>query len=527
MDIDDIILPNGWVSVTISEVIESFETVNPSKFPDEIYSYVDIGAINNDNNTITKPKKFLGSEAPSRARRIIQTGDVLFSTVRTYLKNIAVVPEHLNGQLASTGLALLRPNAAITTSYLFSWVRSDSFVKMISNAQDGTLYPAIREKDLIKSKILLPPLGEQKRIFDKASKLLMSVTNARAYLDRVPGMAAQYKSQILFQACNGTLTKNWRNENDEPESRYEILSELVEERKYGTSKKSQKEGDVPVLRMGNIQEGKIDWGDLVFTSNQDEIEKYRLIPGDVLFNRTNSPELVGKTAVYNGERDSIFAGYLIRVRCGEMLLPEYLSYSLNSPQGRAYCWKVKSDGVNQSNINAKKLLAFKLLLPSVKEQKAILNKIEESFQWLDRLLEEYNDTYNLLLKLESAILVKAFSGTLVPQNPNEESANVLLAQIKASREAALKKPRKINPVKKKEKTIMMRTLESVLADEQDWLPAQEAFKRCGIVKGAETKAIEAIYAQLREIDKAGRLAVESVSDDQGRKLFDKLKLKEV
>ena len=83
---------------------------------------------------------------------------------------------------------------------------------------------------------------------------------------------------------------------------------------YGTSAKSKESGDAAVLRMGNIQNGRFDWNDLVYTSDKTEIEKYLLRKDDVLFNRTNSPELVGKTAIYKGERTAIFAGYLIRVK---------------------------------------------------------------------------------------------------------------------------------------------------------------------------------------------------------------------
>ena len=82
---------------------------------------------------------------------------------------------------------------------------------------------------------------------------------------------------------------------------------------YGTAAKSAEAGTVPVLRMGNIQNAKFDWTDLVYTSDDVEVAEYLLYDGDVLFNRTNSPELVGKTAIYKGERPSIFAGYLIRV----------------------------------------------------------------------------------------------------------------------------------------------------------------------------------------------------------------------
>ena len=125
---------------------------------------------------------------------------------------------------------------------------------------------------------------------------------------------------------------------------------------YGTSAKSEKLGQVPVVRMGNIQNGRINWSDLVYTSNKVEIEKYLLKKDDVLFNRTNSPELVGKTAIYKGERPAIFAGYLIRInQLPELVVADYLNYFLNCPIAKIYGNSVKTDGVNQSNINGEKL----------------------------------------------------------------------------------------------------------------------------------------------------------------------------
>ena len=121
---------------------------------------------------------------------------------------------------------------------------------------------------------------------------------------------------------------------------------------YSTAAKSSKSGRVPVLRMGNNPNGTFDWADLVYTSDNDEIAGYLLHDGDVLFNRTNSRELVGKTAIYRGERPAIFAGYLIRVnQIPAVVESEYLNFFLNSNVARQYGNSVKTDGVNQSNIN--------------------------------------------------------------------------------------------------------------------------------------------------------------------------------
>jgi type I restriction enzyme, S subunit len=126
------------------------------------------------------------------------------------------------------------------------------------------------------------------------------------------------------------------------------LSEVCQGFQYGSSRKSDKEGKVPVLRMGNLQDGEIDWTNLAYTSNDEEIDKYILQPNTVLFNRTNSPELVGKTALYRGQSPAVFAGYLIRILHGSELDPRYLNISLNAPEFREYCSQVRTDGVSQS-----------------------------------------------------------------------------------------------------------------------------------------------------------------------------------
>lgn len=138
---------------------------------------------------------------------------------------------------------------------------------------------------------------------------------------------------------------------------------------YGTATKSHPQGRMPVLRMGNLQNGEIDWSALAFTSDSNEIQKFKLAPMTVLFNRTNSPELVGKAAIYRGSRPAIFAGYLIRINHEQELHPEYLNYCLGSFDARAWCRAVKTDGVSQSNINAQKLAQYEIPFCSLKSSK--------------------------------------------------------------------------------------------------------------------------------------------------------------
>lgn len=205
---------------------------------------------------------------------------------------------------------------------------------------------------------------------------------------------------------------------------------------YGTAAKSAQQGTTPVVRMGNLQNGSIDWGDLVFTSDEAEIEKYSLSSGDVLFNRTNSPELVGKTAIYRGERPAVFAGYLIRVNHIHSIVDsQYLNLFLNSPIAARYGNSVKTDGVNQSNINGEKLQGYPFPFCSLAEQKAIVEIVDAKLTLANRLLEEVDSQLGKAEALRQSILKRAFSGQLVPQDPNDEPASVLLERIHAEKAA--------------------------------------------------------------------------------------------
>jgi type I restriction enzyme S subunit len=273
-------------------------------------------------------------------------------------------------------------------------------------------------------------------IVAKLDTTIAAVEASRQRLDRVAAILKRFRQAVLAAATSGELTREWREERGQVFEWLDVqLGEHAESMNYGTSAKSQREGKVPVLRMGNLQGGELDWTELAYTSDLAEIAKYLLDDGDVLFNRTNSPELVGKTAMYRGERPAIYAGYLIRVRCRPSLDPEFLNLSLNSPAARDYCWRVKSDGVSQSNINAKKLAAYPFLLPSVEEQEEIDRRAQELFCLADQLEARLTATRRIVDRLTPALLAKAFRGELVPQDPSDEPASELLARIRAARQA--------------------------------------------------------------------------------------------
>lgn len=262
---------------------------------------------------------------------------------------------------------------------------------------------------------IYPSFSQQQKLAKKFTALLSQVAEIKQRLEKIPVLLKTYRQSVLARAVNGELSAKWREENGVSLESWECgyIKDFVEKPIYGTSAKSQKEGKIPVLRMGNIQAGQIDWENLVYTSNDAEIQKYSLNKYDVLFNRTNSPELVGKTAIYLGEREAIFAGYLIRVRCKNMLNPKFLNYHLNSPFAKNYCLEVKSDGVSQSNINAQKLLAYPLNLPSLEEQNYITQAVEKHLNFANQLEARVNAALERINLMTQAILAKGFRGELL------------------------------------------------------------------------------------------------------------------
>lgn len=157
------------------------------------------------------------------------------------------------------------------------------------------------------------------------------------------------------------------------------LGTMVQSIEYGSSAPSRSTGLIPVLRMGNLQDGNIDWNDLVYTSDREEIRRYELHDGDVLFNRTNTIDLVGKTSLFDDGPKAIFAGYLIRIVVApDKLDARYLNYFMNTKAARRYGASVLSVAVGQANINGTKLRTYPISVPpTVREQRAIATALSD------------------------------------------------------------------------------------------------------------------------------------------------------
>ena len=199
-------LPNGWARVPLGEVVQTIQKIRPQDNPKEEILYLDIGGIDRQSNTVSSFKRYSGEDAPSRAQQVIKEGDVAFATVRPYLRNIAVVPQGLDGQVGSTGFCFLRPVAAMSSEYLFYCVMATRFVDRLSQLQKGSSYPAVTNQQVLECTILLPPLEEQQQIVSSAS---LKLAAANRLLERIRHhlmRAEQCKKAILATAFCGNLT---------------------------------------------------------------------------------------------------------------------------------------------------------------------------------------------------------------------------------------------------------------------------------------------------------------------------------
>ena len=481
-------LPQGWAMASLAEL-----TANPKhdvisgpfgsnlKAEEYVTNGVPIIRLQNvdRNRFLEKNMRFIRAQ---KARELgaheFRRGDIVITKLGDPLGKACIVPDSLTEGIIVADVVRLRlDETRFSKRYAMYGINSPAVASQINQEIQGTTRPRVNLNDLRDLKIPLAPLNEQRRIVEKVEELLGKVDACQQRLSKIPLLLKRFRQSVLAAASSGRLTADWREENpttekieavlnsirkrrqaeaktaaqkeklreifstvEENDSQnlpeswgYAALTKLCSSFDYGTSAKSKPEGQMPVLRMGNIQNGEIDWTDLVYTSDKDEIEKYALQRDTVLFNRTNSPELVGKTAIYRGERPAIFAGYLIRINPLPELCPEYLNFCLNTNYAREFCQRVKTDGVSQSNINAQKLGSFEVPLPPLAEQQEIVRRMEALFAVADRIEARFTQARAQLDKLTPSLLARAFRGELVPQDPNDEPASALLERIRQTK----------------------------------------------------------------------------------------------
>lgn len=418
-------LPEGWTVARLGDVCLPVSKWDPRQFPEDEFAYIDIGGI--DGQRIVETKRFSGAGAPSRARQIVQSGDTVLSTVRTYLKKTALVPQGLGGATASTGFCVLRPSRAVDSRFLFYRVTADDFVSSLSTHQTGSSYPAVRDRDVLAQQVTLPPLAEQRRI-------VAAIEEQFSRLDAAERAVGDTRRRLIGLA-RGVLDSAFSGDTE----RRSLATLLREPLRNGHSAKASRSGvGVRTLTLTAVTRGEfVDAHTKLADADPSRVIDLWLKPGDILIERSNTPELVGTAALYRGpEGWAIFPDLLIRVRTLDGLLPEYLALFLKSSVARSY-FKRRAQGIAGSmpKIDQRAVSELPVPVPSVDEQRDIVAELEQQLSLIDSLRAAVESAQKHSAALRRAILERAFRGELVPQDPDDEPASVLLERIRAERAA--------------------------------------------------------------------------------------------
>jgi len=196
----------GWEEKKLGEILQKTETVNPRKNPNKEFIYIDVSSVNKENLTVENMSLIIGKDAPSRARKLIKTGDVIFATVRPTLRRIAIIPEKFNEQVCSTGYFVLRTKKHFDNKLVFYFLQTNGFNEKMEKLQKGASYPAVTDTE-VRSQIIPYPksLTEQKRIVAKLDALSEQTKNLETIYRRKIADLEELKKSILQKAFDGEL----------------------------------------------------------------------------------------------------------------------------------------------------------------------------------------------------------------------------------------------------------------------------------------------------------------------------------
>ncbi|MDE2229382.1 MAG: restriction endonuclease subunit S [Alphaproteobacteria bacterium] len=489
-------LPSGWAWTHIEEICDVNPQTNIDNVPSTSrVAFVPMAAVGELSGQINvEARRPLSAVAKGFTRFL--TGDVIFAKITPCMENgkIAIVPAvPFAIAFGSTEFHVLRPRQGVDSRYVFYYLIQDRFRSDARRSMTGAVGQQRVPTSFVKlAPMPIAPTRNQKRIVAKIDELFGEIEAGEQELEKAREGLEAYRRSLLKAAVTGELTRDWRAKNPQKETGADFLTRILDARhaawekreiakleakgqkpkddawkrryvqpqqpdtsglpelpqgwvwasvdqiayliQYGSSEKCGADHPgVPVLRMANLQDGELDYSNLKYLPrNHPEFPDLLLEGGDVVFNRTNSAELVGKTAVYDGAISPCsFASYLIRLKlCG--VRPKYFSYFLNSVFGRAWVRSVKSQQVGQANVSGGKLKSLCVPIPPEREQDEIIRAVENGFEAAQEIFRN-ESTWGMIERFRQSILTTAFSGQLVPQDPSDEPASVLLERLRAAK----------------------------------------------------------------------------------------------
>jgi len=438
-------LPAGWAGVSFGQInFQLSSTVDPSDFPEtefELYSVPQF--------PVGKPEIQAGNNIGS-TKQVVQLDDVLVCKINPRINRVWVVDAPSGRkQIASSEWIVFR-NQYLNSKYLRHYFSSQEFRDLICQDLTGVGGSLTRAqpKRVAEYPIPIAPLNEQKRIADKLDQTLAIVERAKARLARVPEILKQFRQSVLAAATDGRLTEDWRNVYIPDISQWKSLKlrELVTDSANGLSKRKADAGlDTVVLRLADFKNSlRVAGAERVIKLSDKEVDKYLLKDGDLLVVRVNgSRDLAARFINYENSygKTEAYCDHFIRLRLkAQIISPKFALYVANSGKGREYLEGELITSAGQNTINQSSLFGLLIELPSYSEQTEIIRRVETLFALADRIEARYKAIAQRVDKLTQSLLTKAFRGELVPQDPNDEPASVLLERIRTERSAAILPP---------------------------------------------------------------------------------------
>ena len=338
-------------------------------------------------------------------------GDVIFAKITPCMQNgkSAIASGLVNGLgFGSTEFHVIRPNVdRLLPDWVWYFVRQTSFRDEAMRHFRGAVGQQRVPVDYLgNANIPLPPVPEQRRIVSRIEACMERVDEIERLRDRVKREAAGIELACFHDSLvDGIESKGWP---------VLTLGDVAKSFRYGTSAKAHSEAEgLPVLRMGNLQRGYLDFTALKYVNlPATEMARYKLNVGDILINRTNSLELVGKAATFGVEDGEwLYASYLVRVEVDrKRVIPDFVTSVINSTLGRDYVLRTARRAIGMVNLNAKEMAKFPIPVPSLDEQQQVVARLIGA----RRLAEELRASITgpEIGFLRSSILQRAFAGEL-------------------------------------------------------------------------------------------------------------------
>jgi type I restriction enzyme S subunit len=383
-----------WVTAKFKDVAKVVTGKTPQTSKTEYYGgdipFVSPADLN--ESVLGKTKIYLTKQGADQVY-IVPKNTVLVSCIGS-LGKLAIVNKEVCFNQQINGLIF--DESKIFPKYGFYFAQT--LKPQLEKASSSTTLPIVNKSRFSELEIKYPSLAEQRRIasiLDQADELRQKRQQAIEKLDQL--LQATFIDMFGDPISN---PKGWD---------VGCIGDMLESVKYGSSDKATLEGEIPILRMNNLTySGEMDLTDLKYITKVQADEKYLVKEGDILFNRTNSKELVGKTAVYVGPEPMAYAGYLVRARTKANYAPEYISAFLNSPWGKEKLQSMCKSIVGMANINAKEFQSIVLPIPPENEQIQFKNKVLTIREKKRLLINQLSILDTLFKSLQN----QAFSGNL-------------------------------------------------------------------------------------------------------------------